>query len=103
MEEQGMSREPNIVYIGNKPIMSYVLAVVTSFSAPDTKKVTLKARGRAITIAVDVAEVTKRRFMKQLEVDRIQIGTEEIQQEQRGTRAVSTIEITLKKQNGPSA
>ncbi|MEM2094654.1 MAG: DNA-binding protein Alba [Candidatus Bathyarchaeia archaeon] len=97
-----MSSEPNIIYIGNKPVMSYVLAVITSFSAPDTKEVTLKARGRAITTAVDVAEITKRRFMKQLDVDGIVIGTEEITQESGGTRAVSTIEITLKKTDGSS-
>ena len=63
MSSERMPSEPNIVYIGNKPIMSYVLAVITSFSAVDTKYVTLKARGRAITTAVDVAEITKRRFM----------------------------------------
>jgi DNA-binding protein len=93
-----MSSEPNVIYIGSKPVMSYVLAIITSFSSPDTKRVTLKARGRSITTAVDVAEITKRRFMKQLEVDGIVIGTEELQQEGGGSRAVSTIEITLKKQ-----
>ncbi len=97
-----MSSEPNVIYIGNKPVMSYVLAVITSFSAPDTKEVTLKARGRAITTAVDVAEITKRRFMKGLDVNGIDIGTEEIPQEAGGVRAVSTIEITLKKANGSS-
>ena len=92
-----MSSEPNIVYIGIKPVMSYVLAIITSFSAPDTKEVTLKARGRAITTAVDVAEITRRRFMKQLEIGAVNIGTEELQQEGGGTRAVSTVEIILKK------
>ena len=97
-----MSSEPNVIYIGNKPVMSYVLAVITSFSAPDTKEVTLKARGRAITTAVDVAEITKRRFMKQLDTSGIAIGTEELPQEAGGVRAVSTIEITLKKSDGSS-
>ena len=90
-----MSREPNTVYIGRKPTMNYVLAVITSFNSSDTKKVTLKARGRAITTAVDVAEIVNNRFMKDLNVDEITIGTEEIQQEEGGTRNVSTIEISL--------
>jgi len=75
--------------------MSYVLAVITAFTSSDTKEVTLKARGRAITTAVDAAEITRRRFMKELNVGKITTGTEEIQQEEGGTRNVSTIEITL--------
>jgi len=75
--------------------MSYVLAIITSFTGSDAKDVTLKARGRSITTAVDVAEVTRRRFMKELNVGEITIGTEEMQREEGGTRNVSTIEITL--------
>ena len=90
-----MSRELNVVYIGNKSTMSYVMAVITSFTASDTKEVTLKARGRAITTAVDVAEITRRRFMKELNIGKITTGTEEIPQEEGRTRMVSTIEITL--------
>jgi len=75
--------------------MSYVLAVITSFTGSNAKEVTLKARGQAITRAVDVAEVTRRKFMKELKIGKITIGTEEIQQEEGGTRNVSTIEITL--------
>jgi len=90
-----LSRELNVVYIGNKPTMSYVMAVITSFTASDAKEVTLKARGRAITTAVDVAEITRRRFMKELNIGKITTGTEEIPQEEGRTRMVSTIEITL--------
>ena len=90
-----MSKEPNTIYIGRKPTMNYVLAVITNFSSSDTKEVTLKARGRAITTAVDVAEIVNHRFMKELTVSEITIGTEEIQREEGGTRNVSTIEITL--------
>ena len=89
-----MSRDPNTVYIGSKPVMNYVLAVIMNFNSSDAKEVTLKARGRAITTAVDVAEVTRGRFMKDLKVSGITIGTEEIQRED-GTRNVSTIEIKL--------
>ena len=90
-----MPRELNVIYIGRKPTMSYVLAIITSFTGSDAKEVTLKARGRAITTAVDAAEITRRRFMKDLNLGEITIGTEEIQQEEGGTRNVSTIEITL--------
>ena len=90
-----MSKEQNIVYIGKKPTMNYVLAVITSFNSVDTKEVTLKARGRSITTTVDVAEIVRRKFMKELNVGKITIGTEEIEQEEGGTRNVSTIEITL--------
>jgi DNA-binding protein len=90
-----LSGESNIVYIGRKPAMSYVMAVITSFTGSDAKDITLKARGRSITTAVDAAEITRRKFMKELNVGKITIGTEEIQQEEGGTRNVSTIEITL--------
>ncbi len=90
-----MSKEQNIVYIGRKPTMNYVLAVITSFNSTDTKEVTLKARGRSITTTVDVAEIVRRKFMKELKAGKITIGTEEIEQEEGGTRNVSTIEITL--------
>ena len=90
-----MSRQSNVVYIGRKPAMNYVLAIITSFAGSDAKEVTLKARGRAITTAVDVAEITRRRFMKELNIGKITIGTEEIKQDEGGTRNVSTMEITL--------
>jgi len=90
-----MSEDQNVVYIGRKPVMSYVLAVITHMNRPDAKEVVLKARGRAITTAVDTAEVTRRRFMSELAVEQISIGTEELPQETGGTRAVSSIEITL--------
>ena len=71
------------------------MAVITSFTGSDAKDITLKARGRSITTAVDAAEITRRKFMKELNVSKITIGTEELQQEEGGTRNVSTIEITL--------
>ncbi len=90
-----MSEEQNVVYIGRKPVMSYVLAVITHFNMPEAKDVVLKARGMAITTAVDVAEITRRRFMTALAVEKISIGTEEMTGEEGRTRAVSFVEITL--------
>ena len=90
-----MAEEQNVVYIGRKPVMSYVLAVITYLNTPNAKEVVLKARGRAITTAVDVAEITRRRFIEKMKVNKINIGTEELTEEDGRKRAVSTIEITL--------
>jgi DNA-binding protein len=92
-----LSGESNVVYIGRKPPMSYVMAVITSFAGSDAKEVTLKARGQSITTAVDAAEIIRRRFMKELNVGKITIGTEEMPPREGESRArmVSKIEITL--------
>jgi DNA-binding protein len=95
-----MSEKSGIVYIGSKPPMDYVLAVMTRLSVGDSKEVVLKARGQAITTAVDVAEITRNRFLKDLKVSRIAIGTEEMPAREGESRArmVSTMEITLSKE-----
>ena len=92
-----MSKEPNTVFIGRKPTMNYVLALITLFGRGDTKQVTLKARGQAITTAVDTAEITRRRFMENLKIEKVSLGTEDLPMQEGGTRSVSTIEITLSK------
>ncbi len=85
------------VYIGNKPVMNYVTAVMTQFNEGDADEVELVARGRAISRAVDVAEITRNRFLPDVEVANIDIGTEEIEPEEEGedTKNVSTIGIKL--------
>jgi DNA-binding protein len=95
-----MSEKSGIVFIGSKTPMDYVLAVITRLSASDAKEVVLKARGQAITTAVDVAEITRSRFLKDLKVSKIAIGTEEMppREGENRTRMVSTIEITLAKE-----
>jgi DNA-binding protein len=75
--------------------MSYVLAVITGLNTPDNDEIVLRARGRAISTAVDVAEVTRRRFVNDLKVSEIIIGTEEVEQEDGRSRNVSTMEIRL--------
>jgi len=90
-----MSAE-NVVYIGSKPIMNYCLAVLSVLKAEESR-VILKARGRSISTAVDVAEVTRNRFMQNLTVENIEIGTEELESLEGRMRNVSTISITLKK------
>ena len=92
-----MAEKSGIVFIGSKTPMDYVLAVMTRLSAGNAKEVVLKARGQAISTAVDVAEITRNRFLKDLKVSRIAIGTEEMPAREGENRArmVSTIEITL--------
>jgi len=92
-----MSKDSNTVYIGQKPTMNYVLAVLTNFNSTDTKEVTIKARGQAISVAVDAAEIARRKFMKELTVSKINIGTEEMppREGESKNRNISTIEITL--------
>ena len=90
-----MSEDQNVVYIGKKPVMNYVLAVMTYLHTPAAEEVVLKARGKSITTAVDVAEISRRRFITSLAIDKIKIGTEEMSEEEGRTRAVSFIEITL--------
>lgn len=86
-----MSPEEN-VYVGSKPILSYVTALVTALQNAD--KVNVLARGRAISNAVDAVEVTKRSFLTDIVVDNITIGTE-VLGEADNKRNVSVITITL--------
>ncbi len=89
----------NIVYVGNKPIMNYVMAIITSLK-DNPQEVIVKARGRAISTAVDAAEVTRNRFMNDL-TSTVTIGTEQLPGEGDRTRNVSFIEIILTKAPRP--
>ncbi len=90
-------KDEDVVYIGRKPVMSYVLAAVTQFNTGNANKVVLKARGRAISKAVDVSEIVRNKFIRELKVDEIQIGTEEVKREDGSTSNVSSIEIYMSK------
>jgi DNA-binding protein len=76
--------------------MAYVLGVITQFNN-GKREVQIKARGRAISRAVDVAEIVTRRFVTDAKVKDIQIGTEEKELEDKTKINVSTITITLEK------
>lgn len=88
--------DDNTVYVGSKPAMSYVLAVVTQFSEGQDE-VHVKARGKAISRAVDVAEMVRRKFVEDAEVDDISIGTDEIDTDEGDKLDVSSIQIDLVK------
>jgi len=85
----------NVVYIGSKPLMNYCLAIVSSLQDKGAR-VEVKARGRAISTAVDVVEVTRSRFLKDLTIESIEIGTEELESTDGQKRNVSSITISLK-------
>jgi len=89
--------EGNIIYIGRKPVMAYCLAVMTVLK-DDKSEVTLMARGRAISKAVDVAEVVRNQFISNLKVKDISIGTEQMETEEGGTRNISNIAILMVKE-----
>lgn len=87
----------NTVLIGRKPVMNYVIACLTFFNS-GVKQVVVKARGRAISRAVDTVELLRRGFVKDLELKEITIGTEELTRAEENRKTnVSTIEITLSK------
>ena len=86
--------EESQVMIGKKPIMNYVVACLTAFNS-GAKKVVVKARGRAISRAVDVVELLRRVFLKDVDVEKIEIGTQELSSPDRPKSNVSTIEIAL--------
>jgi DNA-binding protein len=87
--------DENVIYVGQKPLMSYVLAVITQFSDDGSNGVILKARGRAISTAVDTAEVVRNRFMKDAKLKDIKIGTESVTNEEGRVSNISSIEICL--------
>lgn len=87
----------NTVYIGSKPPMAYVMALITAFNRSGADSVVLKARGRAISRAVDVAEIARGRYLNNLKAEKIEIGSEQMPTEDGRTRGVSTIAITLRK------
>jgi DNA-binding protein Alba len=90
--------ENNAVLIGKKPVMNYVLACITFFHG-GAKEVSVKARGRAISRAIDVAEVVRRRFLPDVKIARIGIGTDQMSPREEGSELtnVSTIEIVLER------
>ncbi|QRF74213.1 Af1 [Candidatus Micrarchaeum sp.] len=86
----------NVVYIGKKPTMNYVLAVVTQFNS-GMPEVTIKARGNAISRAVDVKEIVQNKFLPGLKEKSIKTSSEEISNEDGTKSKVSAIQIVLMK------
>ncbi len=99
-ERNAAMTESNSVLIGKKPVMNYVLACITLFHG-GAKEVSVKARGKAISRAIDVVEVVRRKFLPDVKIKRIGIGTDQVTPQDQGENVgqnltnVSTIEIIL--------
>ncbi|MDO5843982.1 MAG: DNA-binding protein Alba [Methanocorpusculum sp.] len=87
--------DDNTVLVGTKPVMNYVLAVVTQFNN-GVSEVTIRARGKAIVRAVDTAEISVRQFLKDVVKKSVSISTDLVETDN-GPTNISTIEIVLKK------
>ncbi|MCX8166554.1 MAG: DNA-binding protein Alba [Candidatus Micrarchaeota archaeon] len=94
--ENAKQNDSNTIFIGKKATMSYVLAVMTQFNK-GSKQVTLKARGKTISKAVDVAQIVINRFINEVKVVDIKIGTEELTAEDGKKSRISAMEIVLGK------
>jgi DNA-binding protein len=90
-----MARAPDdkTVYIGRKPRMTYVIAASKQLN--DAAAVILKARGKSISQAVDVAEIVRRRYIKDATVDDVQIATEVLEDDEGEMANVSSIQIFM--------
>ena len=86
----------NIVLVGKKPVMNYVVACILFFNS-GTKRVVVKARGRAICRAVDTVELLRRAFVKDLQLQGIAVKTEEVTRSEGQKANVSAIEIAVTK------
>ncbi len=90
--------DDHAIFVGGKPFMNYVTAVVMQFTTKGADTVVIRSRGKFISRAVDVAEVVKSRFLKdQVEVGDITMGSEEFQNREGKTVRVSTLDIALNK------
>jgi len=93
-----MAAESGVILVGQKPVANYVLAAVTQFTM-GSNKVVFRARGRAISKAVDAAEIVRSRFLPgQVDITEVNIGSEKVGEPGK-ERVVSTIEITLEKKS----
>ncbi len=92
--------DENSIFVGNKPFMNYVTGVVMQFTTKNASEVVVKARGKFISRAVDIVEVASKRFLQgNVTVKDIKLNSEEFQNTEGRTVRVSTIEITIAKNN----
>jgi DNA-binding protein len=91
-----VSRPSNIVFIGKKPILTYLNATLTLLANEPT--VTIKARGRSIVTAVDVSQmIVKRMSAMGYRVSGVRIFSERLESKDGKERNVSTIEVDVSK------
>jgi archaea-specific DNA-binding protein len=92
--EDEAGEEPNIVRIGKKPIMNYVVACMTLLNNGDAE-VMVRARGQSITKAVETVDMLRRAFLRNIKIHSVDIGTEEVKREDGSIASLSMIEIIL--------
>ena len=92
--------DENIIFIGKKPLMSYVLAALRQINGTEGT-VVIKARGKAISRAVDVAEILRHQYTKTAMVEDIQISTERLTSDEGRESNVSSIEIFISRGEEP--
>tara|TARA_Y100000310_G_C20058673_1_gene523936 strand:+ start:186 stop:485 length:300 start_codon:yes stop_codon:yes gene_type:complete len=99
MTEKIGNNDDTSIFIGGKPFMKYVTGVVMQFTTNNAEKVIIKSRGKFISKAVDVAEVSRRKFLvnENIFVEDVKIGSEEFENKEGKQVNVSILEITLKK------
>ena len=91
-----MTRPPDVVFIGKKPILTYVNATLTLLANEPT--VTIKARGRSIVTAIDVSQmIVKRMSAMGYKVSNVRIFSERMTSKDGKDRNVSTIEVDVSK------
>ncbi len=87
-----------IVFVGGKPFMNYVTAVVMQFTTSGASRVVIRSRGKFINRAVDVAEIVNSRFLiDSVKIADVKIGSEDFKNKDGRQIRVSTIDIHLDK------
>ena len=92
----GMTEDESVVYIGGKPFINYVNAVLIQLSKNGVNNVVVKSRGKFISKAVDVVEVVRQRFLQgKVDIHSIKTNSEECMNKENKNTRVSTIDIDL--------
>lgn len=90
-------KNDNVIFIGSKPLVNYIRGVMTQFQKKNASEVIIKSRGKFISKAVDVAEVTRRTLTEEgVKITSIEIASESFEADGKKTN-ISTMEIVLSK------
>ena len=89
-----------IIFIGHDDPFLYFPDMMSYLSREEIDKIKLKARGKSISNAVNVAEQFKNRFSNEIpsKIDNVEIGTEEVpRKDKKGKIKMSFIMIEMSK------
>ena len=91
--------DDNVIFVGGKPFMNYMTGIITQFNKEDTKEIKIISRGKFISKAVDIAEATKKKFLKDsnIIIKEIKTNSEEFETKEGKKVTVSTMDIVLRK------